>query len=316
MKKWAPMQQKVQFLSVTDDEQGQRLDNYLMSRLKGVPKSALYKIIRKGEVRVNKGRAKPERKLCSGDIIRVPPIRTSEQKSVPKPSDSLSEYLQSATLYDQDGLLIVNKPSGLAVHGGSGLHLGMIEALRQLPTNKGFLELIHRLDKDTSGCVMIARKRSTLKFYQDALRRRAGIEKTYWALVQGQWPEFQRAVSAPLKRFVLAGGDRVVRVNADGKEALTQFEVMQRYQQTSLVQAKPVTGRTHQIRVHAKHIGCPLVGDSKYGDTELNTQLYHQGLSRLFLHAHSLQFSTPENETVKVEAELPEELQLALSRLN
>lgn len=311
----AIMDQKVQFFTVTTDEDGQRLDNYLMSRIKGVPKSALYRIIRKGEVRVNKGRVKPERRLIDGDLVRVPPLRTAEQKVQPEPGQSLISHLEGAVLYDQDGLLVINKPSGLAVHGGSGVQLGLIEALRQMPGNQGFLELIHRLDRDTSGCVMIARKRSVLKRFQDALRQRQGITKTYIALTQGMWPKNRVDVDVPLQRYLLANGERMVRVHSDGKPSKTLFRVLEQYREATLVEAKPISGRTHQIRVHALHVGCPLVGDDKYGDTELNNRLKKQGSTRLFLHAKSLRVAMPDEAPLYFEAPIPVELEQLLARL-
>ncbi len=309
------LSQQVRFLTVTADEDGQRLDNYLMSRLKGVPKSAVYRIIRKGEVRVNKGRVKPLRKLIEGDVVRIPPMKTSDQQHVPEPSSSLSATLSASILYDQDGLMIVNKPSGLAVHGGSGIHLGMIEALRKMPGNEGFLELVHRLDRDTSGCVMIARKRSVLRRLQEALRERKGIKKNYVALVQGVWPKGNSLVDVPLKRFLINEGERVVRVHTDGKSAQTRFKVLTQYQDATLLEASPITGRTHQIRVHALHVGCPLVGDSKYGDGEQAATFKARGNKRLFLHAASLAIRVPNGEPIFVEAPLPKELAGLLERL-
>lgn len=310
------MHQKVQFYTVSQDEDGQRLDNYLMSRLKGVPKSALYRVIRKGEVRVNKGRVKPERRLADGDLVRVPPMRVAEQKTQPEPGQSLVKHLEEAVLYDQDGLLVVNKPSGLAVHGGSGVHLGLIEALRQMPGNHGFLELVHRLDRDTSGCVMIARKRSVLKRMQDALRERQGITKTYIALAQGVWPKNRVDVDVPLQRYLLPSGERMVRAHSEGKASKTLFKVLRQYREVALVEAKPISGRTHQIRVHALHVGCPLIGDDKYGDTELNHRLRMSGGGRLFLHAQSLQICLPNQAPLYFEAPLPIELEQVLARLD
>ena len=309
------MSQQVQVFTVSADEDGQRLDNYLVTRLKGVPKSAVYRVIRKGEVRVNKGRAKPERRLVEGDLVRVPPLRVAETKPPPAPGQSLVHHLQQAILHDRDGLLIVDKPAGLAVHGGSGVSLGLIEALRQMPGNQGFLELVHRLDRETSGCVMIARKRSVLKLFQEALRQRQGIQKTYLALVQGRWPKGLSIVDAPLKRFVQNGGERIVRVNMDGKPSHTHFEVVQVFRDATLVKASPITGRTHQIRVHALHHGCPLVGDEKYGDTPLNQAFRERGSRRLFLHAASLEIQLPEWEPLLIEAKLPDELNRLLLQL-
>lgn len=306
---------EVQYFEVSINEENQRLDNYLSSRLKGVPKSALYRIIRQGQVRVNKGRAKPDRKLAVGDLVRVPPIRVADSKTQKAPGVGLSETLIQSVILDRDGLIIIDKPSGLAVHGGSGISLGLIEALRQLPEFKGFLELIHRLDKETSGCIMIARKRSTLHWFQSMLRERSGIQKRYIALVQGAWPDNVRDVDAPLKRFVLGDGSRLVRVRPDGKAAHTRFRVLERLQDATLVEAMPLTGRTHQIRVHASYVGCPLVGDLKYGETPLNSSLSRYGFNRLFLHAASLQFSFADGVSCSASAVLPLELENALERL-
>lgn len=309
------MFQQVQVFTVSADEDGQRLDNYLVTRLKGVPKSALYRVIRKGEVRVNKGRAKPERRLCEGDQVRVPPLRLAESPEPAVPGQSLVYHLQQAVLHDADGLLIVDKPAGLAVHGGSGVNLGLIEALRQMPGNHGFLELVHRLDRETSGCVMIARKRSVLKLFQEALRQREGICKTYNALVQGAWPKGVSLVDVPLKRFVQNNGERIVRVNQEGKESSTRFRVIERFRNATLVEACPITGRTHQIRVHALHQGCPLVGDDKYGDTPLNQSFREQGSRRLFLHAASLDINLADWAPLSVRAPLPDDLRQLLLNL-
>lgn len=309
------MFQQVQVFTVSADEEGQRLDNYLASRLKGVPKSAVYKVIRKGEVRVNKGRAKPERRLQEGDQVRVPPLRLAEPIVHAAPGQSLVRHLQHAVLHDADGLLIINKPAGLAVHGGSGVNLGLIEALRQMPGNTGFLELVHRLDRETSGCVMVARKRSVLKLFQEALRQREGIRKTYLALVQGSWPKGVSLVDVPLKRFVQNNGERIVRVHQEGKASSTHFAVIERFRDATFVEASPITGRTHQIRVHAQHHGCPLVGDDKYGDTPLNQTLHEKGSRRLFLHAASLDIGITGWEPLTVKAPLPDELSQFLLNL-
>lgn len=309
------MSAKVQLFTVSADEDGQRLDNYLVTRLKGVPKSAVYRVIRKGEVRVNKGRAKPERRLQAGDVVRVPPLRLAETQPLAAPGQSLVQHLQDAVLYDEGGLLIVNKPAGLAVHGGSGISLGLIEALRQMPGHHGFLELIHRLDRETSGCVMIARKRSVLKYFQEGLRERQGVRKSYLALVQGRWPKGVTQVDVPLKRFLQNDGERIVRVNAEGKPSLTRFEVLEVFPQATLVRASPVTGRTHQIRVHALHKGCPLVGDDKYGDTALNESLRGQGSRRLFLHAEKLELTLPDGKILSVAAPLSDDLDNLLLKL-
>ncbi len=304
----------VQWVVVTEDEQGQRLDNFLATRLKGLPKSALYRLIRKGEVRVNKGRAKPDRRLSAGETVRIPPVRMQDKAQPPKPSEQLATTLDAAVLFEQDGLVVVNKPAGIAVHGGSGIHLGLVEALRQLERFKGFLELVHRLDRETSGCIMLARKRSVLKHLQTLLRDRAGVEKTYIALVQGEWPANRDCVDVPLQRITLPHGERLVKVHRDGKPAVTQFRVLAKGKSVTLVEAKPITGRTHQIRVHAKHVGCPLVGDDKYGDTPFNTELKRRGVNRLFLHAAKLSVEMSD-ECLHFEAPLPPDLQNTLAML-
>lgn len=301
---------EVRFIEVPADYSGQRLDNFLMARLKGVPKSLIYRVIRKGEVRVNKGRAKPERKLAAGDSVRVPPMRTREVQQA-KPSEGLKVALNESTLYDDKGLLVVNKPSGLAVHGGSGVNIGMIEALRQA-YDAPYLELVHRLDRGTSGCVMVAKKRSVLKFLQEALRNKGQIQKRYLALVDGHWPRNLSVVNAPLKRCEYPNGERIVRVRDDGKPSETHFKVVQAFANCTLVAAKPLTGRTHQIRVHAKHAGHPLIGDEKYTDAEVNKAMRGQGFKRLCLHAYNLGFTMPDGERLSISAELPSDLEYPL----
>lgn len=299
----------VQFLTVTDDEAGQRLDNYLLARLKGVPKSLIYRVIRKGEVRVNKGRAKPERKLEGGDVVRVPPVRVSEG---PKPvpiSKNLKGILDNAIVADEPGYMVVNKPAGLAVHGGSGVTLGMIEALRQAFPQYSYLELVHRLDRDTSGCILVAKKRSMLRYLQGLFRGEKQIQKRYLALVVGRWPSRRNTVNAPLLRKELQSGERIVRVSLEGKPSKTEFNVVQRFgESATLVEARPITGRTHQIRVHAQHQGHPLVGDPKYGDEAFDLSVKKLGVHRLFLHAAGLEFKTAEGERVKISVPLPAEL--------
>jgi len=308
------MSESVRFLTITPDETGQRLDNYLSRILKGAPKSLIYRIIRKGEVRVNKGRAKPERKLQAGDIVRVPPVRLNEQTPSPRPGDQLKALLQSSILFENSGLLIVNKPSGLAVHGGSGINLGLVEALRQI-RDDDYLELVHRLDRDTSGCIILAKKRSMLRQLHSRLREQGGIEKNYLALVQGHWSKRKSIIDVPLKKNELKSGERIVRVDMEGKPSKTVFDVVSYYQDCTLVKAKPITGRTHQIRVHAQYAKHPLVGDEKYGTDEFNKLMKSRGFRRLFLHASSLQFSLENGESIDVSAPLPEELEKALRAL-
>lgn len=312
---------QVMILSIDEDQAGQRLDNFLIARLKGVPKSKIYNVIRKGEVRVNKGRIKPEYKLMAGDCVRVPPIRTAEAGTEAKASHQMMSLLARSVLFEDDGLLVINKPPGLAVHGGSGITLGLIETLRQMRPEARHLELVHRLDRDTSGCIMVAKKRSYLRHLQASLREKSagagGITKVYQALVVGDWSKRIHQVNAPLLKTEVAGGERVVRVHPDGKPSLTEFKVLQRFNGFSLIEARPITGRTHQIRVHAQHSGHSLVGDEKYGNDEVNEAMREKGIKRLFLHASALSFYLPESDTLThVDAPLPPDLAIPLSRLS
>ena len=258
----------VQFLTISDDEAGQRIDNYLLSKLKGVPKSLMYRIVRKGEVRINKGRVKPEYKLQAGDILRIPPVRISE-KEQPQISNKLNKVNQlgNQIIFEDDYLLAINKPSGIAVHGGSGLSFGVIEALRALRPEARFLELVHRLDRDTSGILLIAKKRSVLRHLHEQLRIKT-IQKDYLALVRGQWQSHCKVVQAPLLKNELSGGERIVRVSEQGKPSETRFSIEERYIAATLIKASPITGRTHQIRVHTQYAGHPIALDDKYGDAE------------------------------------------------
>lgn len=312
---------KVMILSIDEDQAGQRLDNFLIARLKGVPRSKIYNVIRKGEVRVNKGRIKPEYKLMAGDSVRVPPIRTAETGTEAKASHQMMSLLSRSILFEDDGLLVINKPPGLAVHGGSGITLGLIETLRQMRPDARHLELVHRLDRDTSGCIMVAKKRSYLRHLQASLREKSagagGIIKVYQALVIGDWSRRNHQVNAPLLKTEVAGGERVVRVHPEGKPSLTEFKVLQRFDGFSLIEARPITGRTHQIRVHAQYSGHCLVGDEKYGSDEINAVMRERGIKRLFLHASALAFYLPESdELTRVEAPLPPDLAIPLSKLS
>lgn len=311
---------EVSFLEIDADQAGQRLDNFLIARLKGVPRSKIYNVIRKGEVRVNKGRTKAEYKLVAGDVIRVPPIRTAEAGTEAKASHQMMNLLANSILYEDEGLLVINKPPGLAVHGGSGVTLGLIETLRQMRPEARHLELVHRLDRDTSGCLMVAKKRSYLRHLQAALREKSagagGIQKVYQALVIGSWSKRCHQVAVPLLKTVVAGGERIVKVNPEGKPSLTEFKVLRRYEGFSLIEARPITGRTHQIRVHAQHAGHSLVGDEKYGNDEINAAMRELGVKRLFLHASALAFYLPEAESLTwVEAPLPQDLVAPLVHL-
>ncbi|WP_343057401.1 23S rRNA pseudouridine(955/2504/2580) synthase RluC [Microbulbifer rhizosphaerae] len=304
----------VQFLTVPEELAGQRIDNFLQARLKGVPRSRIYRILRKGEVRVNKGRVKAEYRLQAGDVVRVPPVRTAAQAPAPVAGDQLRRLVEQSILYDADGLLVIDKPAGLAVHGGSGVRLGLIEILRQMFPQSPFMELVHRLDRDTSGAIMVARKRSVLLHAQTELR--AGrVGKSYLALAAGKWPRGRRLVEAPLRKNTLKSGERMVSVDPSGKDSETRFQVLERFRGATLVSAEPVTGRTHQIRVHAQFVGCPLAGDAKYAPDEVNCAFREQGLKRLFLHSARVSCSLPGGEKVSIEAALPEELESVLAAL-
>jgi 23S rRNA pseudouridine955/2504/2580 synthase len=311
---------KVQILEVDDDVAGQRIDNFLTSRLKGVPKSLIYRVLRKGEVRVNKGRIKPEYKLKAGDLVRVPPIRVAAKAERVKPGQGLVQLLSKSILYEDDDLLVVNKPAGLAVHGGSGVNLGLIESLRQIRDQDRFLELIHRLDKATSGCVMIAKSRRCLRYMQQLLRERNHINKVYNALVIGRWPQRRKQIQVALLKNKLASGERIVRAVEEetegAKSSLTNYRVLKHFKGCSLVEAKPITGRTHQIRVHSQYAGHAILGDEKYGDSVADGLIREIGLRRLFLHAAKLEFTTVDKVRVTVEAPLSAELLTVLSTLS
>lgn len=296
-------------VKVDQEYAGQRLDNFLMALLKGVPKSRIYRIIRKGEVRVNGARAKPEYKLVGGEDVRIPPIRVAEKNEAPAPATGVLKQIEAAILYEDDRLLVVNKPAGIAVHGGSGVAYGLIEALRALRPEQRFLELVHRLDRDTSGVIMIAKKRSVLRALHEDLRERQ-MEKIYWAFVVGSWPAKKKRVEAPLAKNELKSGERIVKVDAGGKSSITDFRVVERLDNYTWVEAKPVTGRTHQIRVHTQFAGYPIVGDSKYGIDEVNKALRKEGFKRLCLHAARLRIQLPGDKApLEFEAPLDEEMQ-------
>lgn len=300
--------QQVSWFDVDEHQDGQRIDNYLFSRLKGVPKSRIYRLIREGEVRVNKGRVKAETRLKTGDQIRVAPIRrTTADEQVPiKVGDELAQSLTQRIVFEDEGLIILDKPSGIAVHGGSGVAFGVIEALRQA-LGKPYLELVHRIDRDTSGLLMISKKRSTLKLLQDYLRI-GKIRKTYQALVKGNVLLDSQMVDAPLLRYELANGERRVRVSREGKPSQTLWQVAERLRHATLVNASPLTGRTHQIRVHGLFIGHPLVGDDKYGH---DVAWQAAPVRRLCLHATQLEI--PGYSIIK--AELPDDIKNLIQQL-
>ena len=306
----------VQIIEIEPDFSNQRIDNFLLARLRGVPKSVIYRVLRKGEVRVNKKRIKPEYKLQAGDVLRIPPITVAAAPEPVSVKLSMVQSLEQHILFEDNDLIVLNKPSGIAVHGGSGLQFGVIEALRALRPQAKHLELVHRLDRDTSGCLLIAKKRSVLTHLHEQLRNKT-VEKKYWALVSGDWDNKVRKVTEPLKKNTLQSGERVVKVDAvDGKPSETRFRILQRYQQGTLVEAFPVTGRTHQIRVHTACKGHPIACDDKYGDNAFTSQMQQLGLNRLFLHAYTLSFMHPVTETtLRIEAPLDDALSAALEKL-
>jgi 23S rRNA pseudouridine955/2504/2580 synthase len=303
---------------ISEEAGGQRIDNYLLKILKGVPKSHVYRILRSGEVRVNSGRAKPAYRLRPGDELRLPPVRVAAR--APRATPPPNAKLEHAIVYEDEHLLVLNKPSGLAVHGGSGVSFGVIEQLRSQRPLARFLELVHRLDRDTSGVLIVAKKRSALTGLHAQLRDGA-IDKRYHVVVRGKWRDALRAVELSLTGFVTDGGERRVRVDAAGRLARTIVRRMKVWPDAdppqALLEAELETGRTHQIRVHLAHLGFPLAGDDKYGDFAWNKALAREGLKRMFLHAHRIRFAHPiDDREVVVEAPLPPELTAYVARLD
>ena len=301
----------VKWLVVDEESAGQRLDNFLMRHLKGVPKTHVYRIIRSGEVRINKGRASADSRVETGDEVRVPPVRVSDK--VAEKAAHPAPAREFPPLMEDEHLLAIDKPAGVAVHGGSGVSFGVIEQLRQARPQAKLLELVHRLDRETSGILLVAKKRSALKNLQDQFRERE-TGKTYLALVQGDWPARLKVIDQPLHKYLLSDGERRVKVTTqddpDGMRSITLVKVAQRLQGCTLLEVTIKTGRTHQIRVHLASHGHPIAGDDKYGDFEWNKALHKQGLKRMFLHAWRLQFNHPASgERVALQAELPPELQ-------
>ncbi|WP_232225002.1 RluA family pseudouridine synthase [Acidihalobacter ferrooxydans] len=308
----------MRFVDIDETHAGQRLDNFLLGELKGVTRSLVYRIVRKGEVRVNKGRAKPTYRLVAGDRVRIPPLRlaspaTGAKSVVPA---SMATALDTAVLYEDAELLVLDKPAGLAVHGGSGLRFGVIESLRELRPHTPFLELAHRLDRETSGVLVLAKSRGIL-VQLHALLREGGMHKEYLALLVGAWRGGSRTVDAPLARSARRGNERLVEVSEEqGAAAVSRFRPVRRWREHTLVAVDIGTGRTHQIRVHAASLGYPVVGDAKYGDFAANRGARDRGLKRQFLHAASLAFQVPDSgRKFRFEAPLPEDLQAYLDRL-
>lgn len=304
----------VQHPVVDADHAGQRIDNFLITRLKGVPRTHIYRILRRGEVRVNKGRIRPDYRLRTGDVIRIPPLRCPlpSEENGHLPDDKILDRLRDSILHEDAGLLVLNKPTGMAVHGGSGQHYGVIEALRALWPAAPYLELVHRLDRETSGCLMIARKRSMLRALHEELRQHR-VDKRYLLLVAGRWHGGARKAEAPLRKSVLSAGERVVRQDPEGKPSITHFRPLAIGDAASLLEARILTGRTHQVRVHATSLGHPAAGDDKYGDRAFNREMRQVGLRRLFLHAASLGVRLEKTgEWLRINAPLPQELMRVL----
>ena len=301
---------------VPEDREGQRLDNFLLGQLKGAPRSLVYKLVRSGQVRVNGGRAKADRKLESGDEVRIPPLRLPEPGEKPTPPQGFMNALAAAIVFEDARLLALNKPSGVASHGGSGISFGAIETLRASRPGHT-LELVHRLDRDTSGLLIVAKKRSALTEMQALMREEGGIAKRYLALLSGRMPDGVMSVDAALHVGLRQGGERHVQVNTAGKPSLSHFRVLERRGGQSYCEVRIATGRTHQIRVHAQHIGHPVAGDDKYGDPAVNKRLREQaGLKRMFLHAATLEFALDGGKTpYLLNAPLAPELLDVLDRL-
>ncbi len=313
---------QVQFVQVTEHETGQRLDNFLLKRLKGVPKSKIYQIVRKGEVRIDKKRAKPATKLIDGQEVRIPPIRLSQGEGeevagkarLDKNQRQIAD-IEKAIIYEDKHLLVLNKPSGLAVHGGSGVSLGLIELIRAGRPEGSFLELVHRLDRETSGCIVIAKRGAILRELHGLIRD-SKIDKFYVALVDGRWKGARHLVEAPLLKTHLKSGERIVRVSREGKESKTVFLVKERFQRCSLVEAELLTGRTHQIRVHCQYSGHSILGDEKYGQQISKELLSELGLKRMFLHARRLVLPLScYDQPLAIEAPLDAQLTASLKRL-
>jgi 23S rRNA pseudouridine955/2504/2580 synthase len=305
---------QVRYVDVDENSEGQRLDNFLMNQLKGVPKGHIYKIIRRGEVRVNKGRAKNVYRLKLNDTVRIPPI-TVEEKLQTTPAKWMISSIEERVIYEDGDLLVLNKPSGIAVHGGTANFQGVIDVLRFLRPDERYLELAHRLDKATSGCLLIAKNRKMLNALQALLRNRT-IQKTYTALLCGVIHQESVKVNAPLEKRTLESGEHRVRVHPEGKKSETMFKRLTQFKNATLMSASPKTGRTHQIRVHAKHLGHPIAGDERYSSPTQYKQYRTNGLKRLFLHASKLDFIHPfNNEPVSFEAPLDRELSSFLSQL-
>jgi 23S rRNA pseudouridine955/2504/2580 synthase len=306
----------VTWVQVGDESAGQRIDNFLLGELKGVPKSHVYRILRSGEVRVNSGRVDATYRLAEGDRIRIPPVRQGERPTAPESAPKKGgASLLPQVIYDDGALMALNKPAGMAVHGGSGISLGVIEQLRLELPDARFLELVHRLDRDTSGVLLLARKRSALTAMH-ALMQAGGTDKRYLVLAKGQFKYERKVVKESLHKTTTSGGERRVVVRDEGQPSQTILRRIRQFEEATLLEARLITGRTHQIRVHLAHLASPIAGDDKYGDFEWNRKLARQGLKRMFLHAASLAFRHPlTGQPVRLEAPLPKDLARFLDTL-
>jgi 23S rRNA pseudouridine955/2504/2580 synthase len=310
----APVRSTVRHVAIDAENAGQRLDKLLAQLLPGVPRSRIFRLVRRGEVRVNGRRAGPELRLAAGDSVRLPPVRPAEIGAPRRVPAALLAAVERAVIHQDERLLVLDKPAGLAVHGGSGLSFGVIEVLRASRPEET-LELAHRLDRDTSGCLIVARRPSALRALH-ALLRDGEVQKSYLALLGGRWNLGHKQIDAPLRTDLRVGGERTVKVDANGKQAQTEFKLVEHFGATaSLVEAILHTGRTHQIRVHAAHCGHPVLGDEKYGDPARNSAMAELGLKRMFLHAHTLAFVWPNGTEQSFSAPLPDDLRGLLERL-
>ena len=311
------VREAVRQVEVSAEQAGVRLDNYLTQLLAGVPRSRIFRIVRRGEVRVNGKRASPETRLQTGDKVRIPPVSLPAPDAPPPPARvprTLIETVRDAIISETERLIVVNKPAGIAVHGGSGVSFGIIEALRAARPDET-LELVHRLDRDTSGCLLVARKPAALRVLH-ALMRDGLVQKGYLALVKGQWDLGKKRIDVPLNTESRMGGERTVRVQAGAKAAVSRFSPVQSFRnRASVVEVELETGRTHQIRVHAAHVGHPVAGDDKYGDKDFNARMREEGLSRMFLHAHRISFDWPNGGDFSASAPLPKDLAAVLDAL-
>ena len=310
-----PRSFSVQFVDISAAQAGQRIDNFLLTLEKGVPKSRIYRAIRKGEVRVNKGRIKQTYRIQAGDSIRVPPLRTSEKNKIKTVSDRFRQQLSEAVLFEDDELLVLNKPAGISVHAGSNIPQGLIEALRIVRSDMPYLELIHRLDRDTSGCLLIAKSRHTLLNLQQQMVNH-DIDKRYLTLLRNSWGMDERLVEQPLLKNSEIAGERMVIITDEGKYAKTLFIPREAFEQAQLTEVKLFTGRTHQIRVHSKFLHAPVAGDDKYGHRHFNRDMKKLGLKRMFLHAWKLGIHHPvTGEEMMLNAPLPEQLNNVIIKL-